>query len=84
MTPSIAVAALELGDENLPRLTDIAGLDYVDFEIEPHCSKIRQDLVRKYSEIINHSIYAIDDLTAIQVVNESVEVISDGTWRYIG
>lgn len=83
MTPSIAVAGLEPGDENISGITDLTGLHYVDFEIEPHCDRARMDEVAEYAKTTENPVYAIDDLTAIKVVDGSVEVISGGSWvRY--
>ncbi|HUB92945.1 MAG TPA: Type 1 glutamine amidotransferase-like domain-containing protein [Verrucomicrobiae bacterium] len=81
MTPTIAVAGLEPGDDNLPKLTDLTGLGYVDFEVEPHCDAARIKAVKAYADTSPNSVYAIDDLTAIQVVDGAVSVVSAGSWR---
>jgi len=81
MTPTIAVAGLEPGDENLPGLTDLTGLDYVDFEIEPHCNAARLQAVKAYADTTSNPVYAIDDATAIQVVDGKVTVVSGGSWK---
>ena len=81
MAPSINVAGLEPGDENLPGLTDLTGLSYVPFEIEPHCNAARFKVVEEYRKTRPNSVYAIDDSTAIQVVDGEVTVISDGSWK---
>jgi dipeptidase E len=81
MTPSIAVAAIPPGDPNLPGLTDLTGLAYTDFEIEPHCNEARFATVEAYAKEDGKEIYAIDDQTAIQVVDEEVTVISEGKWK---
>jgi len=81
MTPTIAVAGLEPGDENLPGLTDLAGLGYVDFEVEPHCDATRLISVGDYAKTTPNPVYAIDDETAIQVVDGGVTVISRGSWK---
>ncbi len=80
MTPNIEVAAIPPGDPNLPGLTDLTGLSYVDFEIEPHCDEPRFDTVKQYSKDHNSKIYAIDDQTAISVINGEVSVVSEGKW----
>jgi dipeptidase E len=33
---------------------------------------------------LGNPLYAIDDQTAIQVVDGNVEVVSEGHWRYFG
>ncbi len=84
MTPTIAVAGLEPGDENAVGLQDLTGLGYVPFEIEPHCDGARLEEVAEYAATTDNPVYAIDDLTAIKVVDGEVEVISGGSWKYYG
>lgn len=84
MTPTIAVAGLESGDENVPGLTDLTGLGYVDFEIEPHCDEARMKAMAEYVKTAANPVYAIDDLTAVKVIDDKVEVISGGAWKYYG
>lgn len=81
VTPSIEVAAMEPGDPNLPGLTDLTGLGLVDFEVEPHCDMMRFDIVEKYAAGRPNPVYAIDDQTAIKVVDDRVEVVSEGFWK---
>lgn len=81
MTPTIAVAGLEPGDENVPGITDLTGLGHVNFEVEPHCDAARIESVKEYAATTNNSVYAIDDLTAIKVVDGNLEVISGGSWK---
>lgn len=81
MTPSIAVAGIEPGDENNVGITDLTGLGYVNFEIEPHCDQDRMARVAEYAKGTKNPVYAIDDLTAIKVVDDYVEVISGGSWK---
>lgn len=81
MTPSIEVAAIPPGDPNLPNLTDLKGLRYVDFEVEPHCDEARFATIEKYTKEHGKKIYAIDDQTAVKVMDGVVEVVSEGGWR---
>jgi dipeptidase E len=80
-TPTIEVASLPEGDANLPGLTDLTGFNWVDFEIEPHCDKDRFAVVEKYAAAKPYPVYAIDDQTALKVVDSKVDVISEGTWQ---
>lgn len=84
MTPSVALAGHEGGDENDVGLTDLTGLGYVDFEIMPHCDAARFESVARYAMTADHPVYALDDLSAIKVVGKKVEVISGGTWKKYG
>lgn len=81
MTPTIDVAAIPPGDPNLPGIKDFTGLGFVDFEIEPHCDETRFDIIQSYAKDNNKKIYAIDDQTAIEVINEKVTVLSEGKWK---
>lgn len=79
MTPTIELA--KFGDENIVGLKDLTGLGYVDFEVAPHCDMAKFERVAEYANTTGHPIYALDDLSAITVVDGKVEVISGGTWR---
>lgn len=81
MTPTIAVASLESGDKNVSGITDLTGLGYVDFEIHPHCDQQQMGRVCEYAKTSENSVYAIDDLTAVQVIDGNVEIISGGSWN---
>lgn len=61
-------------------------LDFVDFSIFPHLDN--PDLpentmadAERWAAFMPRPAYAIDDQTAIQVVGDSVEVISEGHWK---
>ncbi len=80
-TPTIQIAGLPPEDPNLPGLADLNGLSWVNFEIEPHCDKGRYAVVEEYAKDRPNPIYAIDDQTAIKVVDGKAEVISEGHWE---
>lgn len=80
MTPNIEIAAIPPGDPNIPGITDLTGLGQVDFEIEPHCDEPRFRTIKSYSDDKQCKIYAIDDQTAISVVDGKVELVSEGRW----
>jgi dipeptidase E len=83
-TPTIEVAAMPPGDENLPELKDLSALSWVQFEIEPHCDMNRFKTIEKYASENNYPVYAIDDLSAIKVDGSNIEVISEGSWKKFG
>lgn len=61
-------------------------LGLVDFSIFPHLdypgwSSNTLDSARRWAETLGAPAYAIDEQTAIAVVGDSVEVISDGQWH---
>ena len=62
------------------------GLDFVDFEVFPHLDN--PDLPRntiadaeRWAAGLSRSGYAIDDESAIRVVDGVIHVISEGHWR---
>ena len=82
MTPDITIAGLPgFEDKNLPGLTDLTGLKFVDFEISPHSEAAMQESMKTYAETARNPVYAIDDNTAIRVIDGKVTVISRGSWK---
>ncbi len=81
VAPTVEVATELFADENVPK-TDLAGLNFVDFEIVPHCDLAMFASAEAYAKTAKHPIYAIDDLSAIQVVDGQVTVISKGSWKF--
>lgn len=62
------------------------GLNVVDFLIRPHLNSEyfpAADMVfmEKAAAKVDHPLYAIDDQTAIKVVDGVVEIVSEGEWR---
>lgn len=74
--------------EDLDKNHDMAGLNYVDFYLLPHLNSsyftnLREDVVRNAVKNINKKIYVLDDDSAIKVVDDKIEVISEGKWFMI-
>ena len=62
------------------------GLGFVDFELRPHLNskwfpKVRLPYLKKLVEKVPYSFYAIDDNTAIEVVDGRTSIVSEGKWR---
>ena len=71
-------------DTGKPRNTK--GLGFVDFEIRPHLNskwfpKVRLDFLEKLAKETPNSFYAIDDNTAVKVVDGKVSIVSEGEWK---
>lgn len=84
MGPSIGTAGGigKYGDENLPGLKDLTGLNLVDFEIAPHVpARVSYELVDEYARKNHASVYALDDQSALKVEGDKVEVIGEGQWK---
>ncbi len=82
VTPTIDAGNLPGGDRNLAELTDLKGMEFVDFEFMPHIGNgIAIKDVEAYAKTTKNKLYAVDDQTAIKVVNGKEEVISEGNWK---
>lgn len=62
------------------------GLGFVDFEIRPHLNsevfpKVRVEYLEKLAKETPNTFYAIDDNTAIKVIDDKVSVLSEGEWK---
>lgn len=67
-------------------ISDRKGLGLVPFEIRPHLNsaffpKVNDSFLTKMAKKMSCPFYAIDDSTALKVVNEKVEVVSEGDWK---
>lgn len=72
--------------EQTGNLENIRGLGLVDFEIRPHLNsqwfpKVRLDYLDKIAKETPNSFYAIDDNTAIKVIDGKISIISEGEWK---
>ncbi len=59
-------------------LVDFALLPHVDHEDHPESSMAK---VERMAAEVPVPLYAIDDATAIKVVNDTIEVVSEGHWK---
>jgi len=86
MTPRIGDAFIETQP---PIGCNDAALGVVDFSIFPHLDhpdfpENSMAHAERWAAQIGGPAYAIDDQTAIKVVDGQVEVVSEGQWRYFG
>lgn len=84
VTPSVAIASVDNGDINLPGLTDFTGISLVPFEVSPHTPElVSHEGNKAYKAGMQNDLYALDDASALKVVGDTVEVVSEGSWvRY--
>lgn len=71
--------------ENLDRTDDLLSLNLVDFYFFPHLNSpyfphVCPDSVEEFAQKQNDKIYALDDKSALKVIDDSVEIISEGQW----
>ena len=62
------------------------GLGFVDFYVRPHLNaphfpKVRDENLQQLAKQVPETIYAIDDETAISVVDRKVKVITEGEYK---
>lgn len=72
--------------EDTGKIKNTKGLGLVGFEIRPHLNskwfpKVRLPFLEKLSKEIPNTFYAIDDNTAVKVVDDVVSIISEGEWK---
>jgi dipeptidase E len=75
-------------EEDLNQTENMAGLNLVDFYFLPHLNSpwfknLREDFIRKATVDMKERIYAMDDQSALKIVDGKVEVVSEGKWFVI-
>ncbi len=84
VTPSIAVASIDDGDENTVGLTDLTGLGLVDFEVSPHSPEwVSYEANEVYAKSITNRLHLIDDETGLVIVDASITVVGQGKHKVI-
>ncbi len=74
--------------EDLDKTENMLGLNFVDFYFLPHLNspyfkKLREDFIKETIKGMSEKIYALDDDSALKIVDGKVEVISEGKWLVI-
>jgi dipeptidase E len=72
-------------EEDFDETENMLSLELVDFYFLPHLNSpyfknLREDFIREITKGMTEKIYAMDDQSALKVVDEKVEVISEGKW----
>lgn len=75
-------------EEDIDKTADMEGLGFVDFYFLPHLNsedfkKLREDNIRKVTNGMKKKVYAVDDNSALKIVDGEVEVVSEGKWFVI-
>lgn len=72
-------------EEDRDKSDEVSGLKLIDFYVLPHLNspyfeKVREGIIKDITEEIKDAIYALDDDSAIKVIDDQIEVISEGQW----
>ncbi len=72
-------------EEDMLETDELKGLHFVDFYFLPHLNskyfrKMRRENIEKFGNNISRPIYALDDNCALKIVDDEIEVISEGEW----
>ncbi len=73
-------------EEDLDQTVNIPGLNYVNFYFLPHLNspwfpKVKDNnYIREVAKDIKDKIYVMDDNSAIKILDDKVEIISEGVW----
>lgn len=68
-------------EDDLPN--DVVGLHFVPFHIRPHLNspdfpKASEEYLREKAKEVPETIYALDDQSALKVIDGNVEIVSEG------
>ena len=72
-------------EEDLDKDYEMAGLNYVDFYFLPHLNsayftKVREDNIKNTVKDMKEKMYMMDDESALKIVDNKIEVVSEGKW----
>ncbi len=72
-------------EEDMLETEELEGLNFVDFYFLPHLNsewfkKMRKENIEKAGKEIIKPIYALDDNSALKIIDNKIEVISEGEW----
>ncbi len=75
-------------EEDLLETEEMEGLNFVDFYTLPHLNskyfkKLREENIKKIGKEINKTIYVLDDNSALKIIDDKVEIISEGEYLII-
>lgn len=72
-------------EEDFDRKENMPGLNFVNFYFLPHLNnpdfiKLRPDFIKDAVQGMPEKIYALDDNSALKIIDDDIEVISEGEW----
>ena len=77
-----------LYEEDRLETEELKGLNLVDFYFLPHLNsewfkKMRRENIEQVGKSIKRKIYALDDNSALKIINGKIEIVSEGEWFVI-
>lgn len=74
-----------LYNEDMEKENDASALAYVDFYFLPHLNsdyfiKVREENIKKIANVLQKKVYALDDNSALKVIDGKVEIILEGEY----
>lgn len=78
----------DIYEEDMLETEELKGLNLVDFYFLPHLNsewfeKVRKENIEKVARELNRTLYALDDDSALKIVDDKIEVVSEGEWLVI-
>ena len=75
-----------LYSEEIGKHTEDDGLGFVDFHVRPHLNsphfpKVRDEYLQELAKEIPETIYALDDNSAVSVIDRKARVVSEGEYK---
>lgn len=75
-------------EEGVIETEEMKGLNFVDFYFLPHLNsewfkKMRKENIEKVAKEISRPIYALDDESALKIIDGKIEVVGEGDWFVI-
>ena len=75
----------EIYKEDLDETEEMKGLNFVDFYFLPHLNNecftnARENVIKEVTKNMPEKIYALDDQSALKIIDGVVEVVSEGQW----
>ena len=79
----------EFDEATPPNAGNAKTLALVDFVIRPHFGadyfpQATLENMKKWAAKVDHPLYALDDQSALKVVDGKVEIVSRGAWKLFG
>lgn len=75
-------------EEDMTETQELEGLDFVDFYFLPHLNssyfpKMRKEIIETVAQKIERTIYALDDHSALKIIDGNIEIMSEGEYLVI-